>query len=103
MGHSLTDQNITIGQKQNALPGLGFPQTPDDLKGGEGFTGAGCHDQQNALLALRNRLGGAVDGKQLVVTRGFIAAVAVIILRDQRMLLPVDMNALMRQPLLHTH
>ena len=69
VGHGLIDQDVAVGQKQDALLRLGLPKPPDDLKGGEGLAGAGGHDQQDAILAAGNGLDGLVDGQQLVIAR----------------------------------
>lgn len=85
----MIDQNIAIGQKEDALPGLRLPESPDNLKGGEGLAGARGHDQQEALLPLGNGFDGLVDGDELVVTGSFVAAVAVVVLGDDGVLLAV--------------
>lgn len=41
----LINQDITVSQKQNALLTFCFPQTPDYLESGIGFSGVGRHDQ----------------------------------------------------------
>ncbi|SDM11847.1 hypothetical protein SAMN05428957_102411 [Oryzisolibacter propanilivorax] len=67
--HGLVDEDVAVGQEQDALPGAALPQPPDDLERGVGLARAGGHDQQHALLALGDGLHGAVDGVELVVTR----------------------------------
>ncbi|OIQ81565.1 hypothetical protein GALL_366570 [mine drainage metagenome] len=56
----LVCQDISIYQEQYPLHCLGFPQPPDDLEGGVGFTRAGGHDQQNAPLPVCYRFDGSV-------------------------------------------
>ena len=72
----VVDQDVPIGQVEN--PGLavfagrgssGTPELPADLERDHGLAGAGCHGQQHPLLALEDRLDGAVDGDFLVVAR----------------------------------
>jgi hypothetical protein len=58
--HGLVDQDVAVGQEQDAFLGLGLPQPPDDLEGGVGFAGAGGHDQQHALLPLGDGFDGAL-------------------------------------------
>jgi hypothetical protein len=73
--HGLVDQDVAIGQEQDALClGAALPQPPDDLEGGVGLAGAGGHDQQHAVLAARNGLDRAVDGVELVVARRLAGA-----------------------------
>ena len=81
--HGLVHQDVAVGQKQDAFAGLGFPQAPDDLKSRVGLAGAGRHDQQHALLPLRDRFDCAIDGDALVVARLLAAAVGVERLLDQ--------------------
>ena len=84
--HGLVDQDVTVGQKQDALgfgagrvvaPG-GFPQAVDDLERGVGFAGARGHDQQDAFLPGRDHLDRAVDGCELVVARGLAGVIVVL-------------------------
>ena len=79
--HGLVNQDVAVGQKQDALLAAGLPQPPDNLKDGVGLARSGGHDQQEALAALGNSLDGGVDGVDLIVARGLPAA-AEIILRD---------------------
>jgi hypothetical protein len=48
--HGLVNEDVAVGQEQDALFGAALPQAPDDLEGGVGFAGAGGHDQQHAVL-----------------------------------------------------
>ena len=80
--HGLVDQNVAVGQKQDALLAARLPKPPNDLEGGIGLAGAGRHDQQDAVVALGDGLHGGVDGIDLVVTRRFAAAVVKIVLKD---------------------
>jgi len=80
--HGLVDEDVAVGQEQDALAGAGLPQAPDDLEGGVGLAGAGRHDEQDAALPLGDRLDRGVDGVDLVVARRFAAAVVVVVLQD---------------------
>ena len=80
--HRLVDQHVAVGQKQDAFLAPGLPQTPDDLEGGVGLAGAGGHHQQDAVAALGDGLDRRVDGVDLIVARGFAAAVVVIVLKN---------------------
>ena len=62
VGHGLVDQDVAVGQKEDALLEARLPQPPDDLKGGVGLAGAGRHDEQDAVLPPGDGLDGAVDG-----------------------------------------
>jgi len=73
--HGLVDQDVAVGQKQDALFSLALPQPPDDLKRGVGLAGAGGHDQQHVALATGDGLDRAVDGVQVVVARRFARGV----------------------------
>ena len=73
--HGLVDEDVAVGQKQDALFGAALPQAPDDLEGGVRFAGAGGHDQQHAFLPGGDGLDRAVDGVELVVARGFVGGV----------------------------
>jgi hypothetical protein len=54
VGPGLVDEDLAVGQEEDALPGRRLPQPPDDLEGGVGLAGAGGQDQQDALLPLGN-------------------------------------------------
>ena len=71
---------FAIYEEEDALLRSGLPKAPDDLKGGIGFTRAGGHDEQNAILVLGNRVDRPIDGIQLVVSRRFAGAVLVLFL-----------------------
>lgn len=73
--HGLVDEDVAVGQKQDALFGAALPQAPDDLEGGVRFAGAGGHDQQHAVLPGSNGFDRTVDGVELVVARGFVGGV----------------------------
>jgi hypothetical protein len=92
--HRLVDQNVAVGQKQNALlltdlP-VRFPQSPNNLKGGVGLAGAGCHDQQDAILPLGDGLHGCIDGVALVIAWPLVATIVVIGLQDDFFLRGVE-------------
>ena len=80
--HRLVDQDIAVGEEEDALLAPGLPQTPDDLEGGVGLAGAGGHDEQDAVLALGDGLDGLVDGDALVVARLLAAAVVEVVLKN---------------------
>ena len=69
VGLGLVDEDVAVGEEQDAFLRTRLPQPPDDLKGGVGFAGAGGHHQQDAVLASGDGLDRAVDGDQLVVAR----------------------------------
>ena len=73
--HGLVNQDVAVGQKQDAFFGAAFPQTPNDLKRGVGLARAGGHDEHGAVLALGNGFHCAVDGVDLVVAWGFAGRV----------------------------
>ena len=75
--HRLVDEDVAVGEEQDALLAAGLPQPPDDLERRVGLAGAGRHDEQDAVLALCDRLDGGVDGACLVVARLLAAAVVV--------------------------
>ena len=79
--HRLVDQHVAVGEVEHALRAARLPQPPDDLKGGVGLAGAGRHDEQHAVAALGDRLDRGVDGVDLIVARGLVAAVGVVILK----------------------
>ena len=60
--HRLVDEDVAVGEEEDALLAAGLPQPPDDLEGGVGLAGAGGHDEQDAVLALGDGLDGGVDG-----------------------------------------
>ena len=80
--HRLVDEDVAVGEEEDAAVGVRFPEAPDDLEGGVGLAGAGGHDQQGALLAFGDGFDGAVDGDDLVVTRG-LAGVVIILFEDR--------------------
>ncbi len=57
------------------MTAFAFHKPPDDLESGVGFAGAGCHDQQHALLAVGYGFNGTVDGFNLVIAGFFTASV----------------------------
>ena len=80
--HRLVDQDVAVGEEQDALLAARLPQPPDDLERGVGLAGAGRHDEQDAVLALGDGLDGGVDGVDLVVARRLAAAVVEVVLKD---------------------
>ena len=81
VGHRLVDQDVPVGQVEDAARPLRPPQPPDDLKRGVGLPGAGRHHQQDAALPLGDGAHRPVDRHLLVVARRAAVAVEVIILR----------------------
>ena len=73
--HGLVDEDVAVGQKQDAFFSPALPQPPNDLKGGVGLASARGHDQQRAVLPIGNGFYRAVDGVELVVARGFAGGV----------------------------
>ena len=84
VGHGLVDEDVAVGEEEDAFLRARLPQPPDDLKRRVGLAGAGRHDEQDAVLALGDGLDRAVDGDELVVARRFAGAVVVVVLRDDR-------------------
>ena len=80
--HGLVDEDVAVGEEEDALLASGLPQPPDDLEGGVGLAGAGGHDEQDAVLALGDGLDGGVDGVALVVARLLAAAIVEVVLED---------------------
>ena len=80
VGLGLVGEDVAIDEKENALLRAGFPETPDDLKGGEGFACARGHDEQDAVFAFRDGIDGAIDGDELVVAGGLLKATVVVVL-----------------------
>ena len=80
--HGLIDQDIAIGEIEDAFLAPGLPQTPDDLKGGVGLAGASRHDEQDTVLAFGDGFDGLVDRDALVVARLLAAGVVVVVLQD---------------------
>jgi hypothetical protein len=78
VGPGLVDEDVAVGQEQDALLELSLPQPPDDLEGGVGLAGAGGHDQQDAILATGDGLDGAIDRGDLVVTGNPAGTIVVI-------------------------
>ena len=75
--HGLVDQDVPVGQEQDALLGTRLPQPPDDLESGIGLPGAGSHHQQHTLAPLGDGFHGAVDRVHLVVARRLAGRVVV--------------------------
>jgi hypothetical protein len=75
------ETHVAVGEEQDAFPAAGLPEPPDDLKGGVGLAGAGCHDKQDAVLTLGDSLDRRIDGIDLIVARGLAAAVLEVVLK----------------------
>ena len=80
--HGLVDEDVAVGEKEDAFLPPGLPEPPDDLEGGVGLAGAGGHDEQDAVLPLGDGFDGGVDGVALVVARCLAAAVVEVVLED---------------------
>jgi len=78
----LVHQHVAVSQEQDSFFAPCLPQSPDDLKGGVGFAGSRRHDKQNAVASFGDGFDGGVDGIDLIVARGFAAAIVKIILKD---------------------
>lgn len=74
----LVDQDVAVGQKQDAFLLFRFPQPPDDLEGCVCLAGARGHYQQDTVLTARYSLDGAVDRIHLVIARHAPGAVVVV-------------------------
>ena len=79
----LVDEDVAVGEEEDAAVGVRLPEAPDDLEGGVGLAGAGRHDEQDAVLPLGDGLDGAVDRRRLVVAR-LLAGVVVVLRVDRR-------------------
>jgi len=75
----LFDEDVAVGEEEDALFAAGFPEAPDDLEGGVSFSGAGGHDEEAAVVAGGDGFNGGVDGVALVVAGGFIATIGEIV------------------------
>ena len=78
----LGEQLVTVGEEEDAFFDTGFPEPPDDIESRVGFAGAGGHDEQDTVLAGRDRLDSPVDGVDLVVARALAGGVGIIRLLD---------------------
>jgi len=78
----LIGQNIAVNQKENPLFYSGFPQTPNDLKSGVGFAGAGGHHQKQTVFAFDDFFGSAVNRNLLEVAGRLAVNLLIIILTD---------------------
>ncbi len=70
----LVDQEVPVGQIQDAFPAPGFPQPPGNLESHEGLARAGRQVDQNALLSRQHCIHGCIDGSLLVIARRFPAS-----------------------------
>ena len=71
-------QSRSIRKKENAFFNPCFPQTPNDLECGIGFTRTRCHYKQNSILPIRNRFNRFVDCVYLVISGLFIGVIRII-------------------------
>ena len=76
----LVDKCIAIGKKQNALFGTRLPKSINNLESSVGFSRAGGHGEQEALLIFGNSLNAAINGNLLVITWAATCAVKKVIL-----------------------
>ena len=65
---SLFAQGNTIDKEQDSFGMTGSHQCVGQSNAGSGFTGPGCHDQQEVSLLLFNAFQHSTDGSNLVVT-----------------------------------
>ena len=65
------------------------------MEGCVGFTGAGGHDEKQAILTFGNGFKGAVDGLGLVVTRCFAAGVLIVRLKYKLFFLVLYLSVLL--------
>ncbi len=80
----VVDQDVAVGQEEDSgwrCSPVRFqparPELPADLKGDEGFAGAGGHGEQDAAIARRGRFDRPVDGDFLVVAQALAAEVVI--------------------------
>ena len=76
----LGEKDVAVGEKEDAFLHPCLPQAPNDLERGVGLAGAGGHDQQDAILLMRDGLDHLVDGVQLVVARRLARGIGVVVL-----------------------
>src|SRR5690554_3555407 len=86
----LIGQGGAIDQKEDALRGAGFPQSPDNLESSEGFSGAGRHGEQDTLLTFGDCLDRAIDGDTLIVAGLMAASLQIIGLGNKRLDIVAD-------------
>src|SRR3972149_136804 len=65
----LIDEDVPIGQIQNALLALHLPQPIDDLECDERLARSGRHRDQNTRLTPNHGFDGVIDWNRLIVTR----------------------------------
>ena len=80
--HRLVDEDVAVRQVEDPLLASRLPQPPDDLERRVGLPGARRHDEEDAVLPLRDGLGRSVDGVALVVPRLPTAPVIEVVLED---------------------
>jgi hypothetical protein len=80
---SLIGENVSVHEEEGAFGLLGLPEPPDDLEGGVGFSCAGSHYQEEAVLPFSDGLENTVDRFDLVVTGLFPVGVLVVWLKDE--------------------
>ena len=84
--HRLINQDIAVGEEEDALFASRLPQSPDDLKCSIGLPGARGHHEQNTILSLGDGFDCSIDSVGLVVAGAFAAAVLEIVLQDDLLL-----------------
>jgi len=90
--HRLVDEDVAVGEEEDAFFAARLLEPPDDLECGVGLAGAGRHHQQDAVLSFSDRLNGSVHSVHLVIERHLAAAVVEVVLQD-------NLLRLRRQPL----
>ena len=88
----LVGEEVSIYEEERPLGSLGLPETPDDLEGCVGLTGASSHDQEEPVLAFGNGFEAAVDRLGLVVTGFFAVAVFVVGLENEFFFVSLDIT-----------
>ena len=80
--HGLVDQDVAVGEEQDALLLAGLPETPDDLEGCVGLSGARRHDKQQSVLPFGYGLYRSIDRVHLIIARYLSAAIIMVILKN---------------------
>ena len=80
----LIDEDVAVGEEENAFLHARFPEAPDDLERDVGLARAGRHHEQEAILTTRDGFDGTVDGCHLIIAQFPAGAVIVVCLLDER-------------------
>ncbi len=68
-GNGLIHEHIAVRQIEDALNQAGLEESPDDLEGGIGLSGTGCHHEKQTFLTGAERFEHGIDGLTLIVAR----------------------------------